>query len=134
MSAGSAAEGGRRFLLDCTDFDANSQHPERGNRQEWVPLVYPDESAAIPYVLIRLPLQPERPPAADKAWRAADRVEVSFLILFLVLYGFYHTKSIFSGVLSEIFTWWPSLDSQKTVSDNSHAGKLLSYSMCQQAQ
>lgn len=77
MAAGSAAEAGRRFLLDCTDFDADSARPEQGNLQDWVPLVYPDANGAVPHVMIRLPLQPERPPTADKKWKQGDRVEVS---------------------------------------------------------
>ncbi len=74
MAAGSAAEGGRRFLLECIDFDADTEG--QGNRQEWVPLVYPDANGAVPHVMIRLPLQPERPPAPDTAWKEGDRVEV----------------------------------------------------------
>ncbi len=74
VEAGSAAEGGRRFLLDCTDFDADRDN--QGNLQEWVPLVYPDANRAVPYVMIRLPLQPERPPAPNNAWKKGDRVEV----------------------------------------------------------
>ena len=74
MAAGSAAEGGRRFLLECTDFDANKEG--QGHLQEWVPLVYPDANGTVPYVMVRLPLQPERPPAPDKAWKPGDRVEV----------------------------------------------------------
>ena len=77
MAAGSAAEGGHRFLLDCTDFDADSAHPELGNHQDWVPLVYPDANGAVAHVMIRLPLHPARPPTADKKWKRGDRVEVS---------------------------------------------------------
>ncbi|DBA80372.1 TPA: hypothetical protein ACH3X2_007315 [Trebouxia sp. C0005] len=73
VEAGSAAEGGRRFLLDCTDFDGDRDN--QSNLQEWVPLVYPDANSAVPYVMIRLPLQPERPPAPDHAWKKGDRVE-----------------------------------------------------------
>ena len=74
VEAGSAAEGGLRFLLDCTDFDGDRDN--QGNLQEWVPLVYPDANSAVPYVMIRLPLQPQRPPAPDHAWKKGDRVEV----------------------------------------------------------
>lgn len=77
VEAGSAAEGGRRFLLDCTDFDADTDRPGGGNWQEWVPLVYPDANGRVPYVLIRLPLQPQRPPTPDGAWKQGDRVEVT---------------------------------------------------------
>lgn len=77
MAAGSAAEGGRRFLLDCTDFDADSARPQLGNHQDWVPLVYPDANGGVPHVMIRLPLHPARPPTADKRWKRGDRVEVS---------------------------------------------------------
>ena len=74
VEAGSAAEGGRCFLLDCTDFDAD--RAGLGNWQEWVPLIYPDANGTVPYVLIRLPLQPDRPPTPDAAWKKGDRVEV----------------------------------------------------------
>ena len=70
---GSAAEGCKRFLLECTDFDAEEGS---GNLQEWVPLVYPDANAAVPYVLVRLPIEPQRPPAPIKEWKAGDRCEV----------------------------------------------------------
>ena len=80
MEAGSAAEGGRRFLLDCTDFD--DDRDSQGNLQEWVPLVYPDANSAVPYVMIRLPLQPQRPPAPDQPWKKGDRVEVCFVSSF----------------------------------------------------
>ncbi|DBA73519.1 TPA: hypothetical protein ACH3X1_011542 [Trebouxia sp. C0004] len=73
VEAGSAAEGGRRFLLDCADFDADRD--QKGNLQEWVPLVYPDANSAVPYVMVRLPLQPQRPPAPNHAWKKGDRVE-----------------------------------------------------------
>lgn len=77
VEAGSAAEGGRRFLLDCTDFDADTDRAGGGNWQEWVPLVYPDANGSVPYVLVRLPLQPQRPPTPDGAWKKGDRVEVT---------------------------------------------------------
>ena len=73
MAPGSAAEGSKRFLLDCIDFDAEDG---LGNMQEWVPLVYPDANAAVPYVLIRLPSNPELPPAPTRVWKAGDRCEV----------------------------------------------------------
>ena len=66
--------------MDCTDFDANSVRPDEGNLRDWVPLVYPDANASVPHVMLRLPLQPERPPTADKKWKQGDRVEVSDVI------------------------------------------------------
>ena len=101
MAAGSAAEGGRRFLLECLDFDApnQGQGQEQGTQlqgqgigqgtlREWVPLVYPDANGNVPHVMIRLPLQPERPPAPERAWKKGDRVEVGFVAPSLLTLGY----------------------------------------------
>ena len=89
VAPGSAAEGGKRFLLDCLDFDAE-EGP--GNMQEWVPLVYPDANTAVPYVLIKLPSDPERPPAPTREWKAGDRCEVRLLLITRKLTFFTHSS------------------------------------------